>query len=122
MAASTHSSRRILLAEDQDDLREMLRMALEFAGHQVFEAPDGHSAVRVALAERPDAALIDLGLPGCDGYEVARRLRQTCGAAIRLVALTGRGGLEDRTKATDAGFDVYLIKPVTAARITATLA
>ena len=116
------SRRRILLAEDQRDLREMLRLALELAGHQVFEAADGPTAVRVALAQKPDAALIDIGLPGCDGYEVARRLRETCGRAIRLVALTGHGELEDRSKATDAGFDVYLVKPVTASRLAATLA
>jgi CheY-like chemotaxis protein len=116
------SRRRVLLVDDHGDLREMLRMALELAGHQVLEAADGPSAVRAASAHRPDTAFIDIGLPGCDGYEVARQLRKTCGSAIRLVALTGRAGLEDRSKATDAGFDVYLVKPVTAARIAAMLA
>jgi DNA-binding response OmpR family regulator len=112
---------RILLAEDQGDLRQMLRISLELAGHQVFDAGDGPSAVRVAIDQRPDAALIDIGLPGCDGYEVARQLRQRFGAAIRLVALTGHSTGEDRSKAAEAGFDVFLVKPVTVARLEATL-
>ena len=123
MATSAQPApRRILVADDQADLRRMLRVAFELAGHQVFEAADGPSAVRVALAHRPDTAFIDIGLPGCDGYEVARQLRESCGRAIRLVALTGRSGAEDRSKATDAGFDVYLAKPVSAARLAAALA
>jgi DNA-binding response OmpR family regulator len=112
---------RVLLAEDQGDLRQMLRLALERAGHQVFEAADGPAAVLVALAQKPDAALIDIGLPGCDGYEVARRLRETYGRTMRLVALTGRGRSEDQSKAAAAGFDEYLVKPVTAAHLSATL-
>jgi CheY-like chemotaxis protein len=113
--------RRILLAEDQKDLRQMLRISLELSGHLVFEAADGPSAVAVALDHRPDTALIDIGLPGCDGYEVARQLRQQCGGAIRLVALTGHSTGEDRSKATAAGFDAYLVKPVTLAFLEAAL-
>ena len=114
--------RRILLAEDQGDLRHMLKLSLELAGHEVFEAHDGPSAVRVAQDRQPDTALIDIGLPGCDGYEVARQVRQCCGRAIRLVALTGHDTSEDRSRATDAGFDTYLVKPVNPARLHAMLA
>src|SRR5688572_14803848 len=82
-------------------------------GHIVFEAADGASAVRIALDERPDVALIDLGLPDVEGHEVARRIRAVLGEnAILLVALTGYGTPEDHRRTREAGFDIHLVKPV----------
>ena len=75
-------------------------------------AEDGASGMERALTTRPDVALIDIGLPGMDGYEVARRIRRDLGRGIRLIALTGYGQPEDRRRAEQAGFDAYLVKPV----------
>ena len=75
-------------------------------------AEDGPSGVAAVLAHRPAVALIDLGLPGLDGYEVARRILAVAGTTMRLVALTGYGELEDRDRTADAGFDLHLLKPV----------
>ena len=105
--------RRILLVEDNADAREMLRLGLTLQGHEVHEAGDGMRAVELAAEIRPDVALIDIGLPGFDGYEVARRLRAAeSGKSILLVAMTGYGQAEDRRRALDAGFDAHATKPV----------
>ena len=103
--------RRVLVIEDNDDAREMLRNLLRLFGHEVHEACDGAMGLEEARRLRPDAALIDIGLPGMDGYEVARRIRADLPGA-RLVALTGYGQPEDRERALAAGFDVHLVKPV----------
>jgi CheY-like chemotaxis protein len=103
--------RRVLVIEDNDDAREMLRNLLRLFGHEVHEACDGAVGLEEARRLRPDAALIDIGLPGMDGYEVARRIRADLPGA-RLVALTGYGQPEDRERALAAGFDVHLVKPV----------
>jgi signal transduction histidine kinase/ActR/RegA family two-component response regulator len=103
---------RILLIEDDRDNRDMLRASLEGAGHQVDVAEDGVGGVERARIMRPDIALIDIGLPGLDGYEVAQRIRRDLGGAIRLIALTGYGQPEDRRRGAEAGFDTYLVKPV----------
>ena len=95
----TELSRRILIVEDNVDAREALREALEMAGHQIFEAGSGASGVESALANRPDVALIDIGLPGFDGYEVARQIRSASEVrGMTLIALTGYGLPEDRAK------------------------
>jgi signal transduction histidine kinase/ActR/RegA family two-component response regulator len=107
--------RRVLVVEDNADNRAMVRELLTFWGHRVEEASDGEEGVRKALAGRPEAALIDIGLPGCDGYEVARRIRGGAGPAAGgpfLIAMTGYGHADDRRKALAAGFDVHLVKPV----------
>ncbi|HEY4998878.1 MAG TPA: ATP-binding protein, partial [Usitatibacter sp.] len=104
--------RHVLVVEDNDDARETLGMVLEMMGHRVETACDGASAVDKALASPPDVALVDVGLPGFDGYEVARRLRAGLGARTFLVALTGYGLPEDRARAIDAGFDAHVVKPV----------
>jgi CheY-like chemotaxis protein len=103
---------RILVVEDHVDGRAILRTLLEADGHEVYEAGDGPSGVETARAVRPDVALIDIGLPGFDGYEVAQRLRDEHGHSIRLIAVTGYGQAEDRRRSRDAGFDVHLVKPV----------
>ena len=103
---------RILVVEDNADTREMLRSALELSGHEVQDASDGPSGLEAILRVRPDVALIDIGLPEFDGYEVARKARGVLGGTILLVALTGYGQPDDRRQALEAGFDAHLVKPV----------
>lgn len=105
--------KRVLLIEDSRDAREMFRMMLELAGHHVFEAADGVHGLRLLETEHPEVAVIDIGLPGIDGYEVARRIRQRPnGRAMLLLALTGYGFPSDYERSTAAGFDHHLVKPV----------
>ncbi|WP_169805855.1 hybrid sensor histidine kinase/response regulator [Azohydromonas lata] len=104
---------RVLVVEDNPDGSAMLVSLLEALGHRVARAADGPEALRQAAALRPQLVLLDLGLPGMDGCEVARRLRadaELCGAA--LVALTGWGAERDRLRTAEAGFDAHLTKPV----------
>jgi signal transduction histidine kinase len=104
---------KVLLIEDNDDGREMMATMLASFGYPVLQAGDGLEGVRVACAERPHVALVDIGLPGIDGYEVARRLRQEAAThGIRLIALTGYGLEEDQRRVLEAGFDLHLVKPV----------
>jgi signal transduction histidine kinase/ActR/RegA family two-component response regulator len=109
---SDGKSRRILVVEDNTDAREMLRHLLNLAGHEVHEAPDAPAGLEAALRLRPDIALVDVGLPGFDGYQLARRVRGSAGPSIYLVALTGYGQPDDRRQAHQAGFDAHLVKPV----------
>ena len=124
-ATSAEAERRlrILIVDDNADGRETLAMMLGLHGHEVHEAVDGPTGVEEALAWKPDAAIVDIGLPGFDGYEVARRIRTAAkDMAIRLVALTGYGQEEDRRQALAAGFDVHIRKPVDPAELRALLA
>jgi CheY-like chemotaxis protein len=98
----------------------MLRYLLERQGHEVHEAVDGPSGVEAILRVRPDIALVDVGLPGLDGYGVARRVRAgEGGREVRLVALTGYGLPEDHRRSQEAGFDGHLVKPVDPTRLAA---
>jgi CheY-like chemotaxis protein len=103
--------RRVLVVEDNRDCRETLCFLLTLAGFQVEQAGDGQEGVRKALAWRPEVAVVDIGLPLLDGYEVARRLREALGRRILLIALTGYGQPEDQHRAFAAGFDHHLTKP-----------
>ena len=106
-------SRRVLVVEDNADAREMLRMLLELNGHVVETSDDGHGALVKVESFRPDIALVDVGLPGMDGYAVARRVRENPTVRnVRLVALTGYGLADDRARALAAGFDRHMTKPV----------
>ena len=117
------SARSVLLVEDNDDARQMLEASLVSAGHRVRAARDGGSALALARASPPEVALIDVGLPDMDGYELARRLRAAPGCErLALVAITGYGRPEDRQRALDAGFLVHLTKPVTPDRLAHALA
>jgi signal transduction histidine kinase/CheY-like chemotaxis protein len=104
------ATRRVLVADDNEDAAEMLRAVLELDGHVVQLARDGVSALDRIAAFGPDVALLDIGMPGLDGYEVARRVRAG-GRPIFLVAITGWGQDGDRQRARDAGFDAHLTKP-----------
>ena len=116
-AGAPHPSRRVLVVEDNEDSRDMLRQVLEHAGHEVHETASGQAGVDLARTLAPDVALIDIGLPGLDGYEVARRIRAHLGRSILLIAITGYGQPEDQKRAYEAGFDAHLTKPVAAERL-----
>jgi PAS domain S-box-containing protein len=114
---------RALLVEDNDDAREMLRTLLQLEGHTVYEAANGIAGLAKALEHRPDIAVIDIGLPEMDGYEVARRLRASESLkAIKLIALTGYGQADDARRAREAGFDLHIVKPVDPERLADALA
>jgi PAS domain S-box-containing protein len=103
----------VLLVEDNRDAAESLAMLLELHGHRVRAVGDAWAALEAASAEPPDVALVDIGLPGMDGYELARRLRASGGPPVPLlVALTGYGLERDKERAAAAGFDAHLVKPV----------
>ena len=102
----------ILLVEDNFDSGDCMRELLEDAGHQVVLATDGLSGLRKATAEHFDVGILDIGLPGIDGYELAERIRSHARHRIFLIALTGYGGPEQRRRALGAGFDRHLVKPV----------
>jgi signal transduction histidine kinase/ActR/RegA family two-component response regulator len=118
LVAAQHSatgptvSRRIALVEDNADVRSSLRRLLEREGHGVSEAEDGEAGIEVICRERPDIAIVDIGLPKVDGYAVARAVREALGSEVCLVALTGYGADADVKAGTAAGFDEYLVKPV----------
>jgi signal transduction histidine kinase len=105
--------RRVLVADDNKDAADSLAMILEMAGHEVRVVHDGRAALSLAQTFRPDVALLDIGMPQFNGYEVAKALRrEPWGANIYLMALTGWGQEGDRQQAMDAGFDRHLTKPV----------
>jgi CheY-like chemotaxis protein len=106
-------SQRLLIVEDHEDAREGLRLLAAADGHSVQVAPDGPTGLELLRAWRPDIALVDIGLPGLDGYAFARAVRADPAIArTPLVALTGYGQPEDRRQAFEAGFDAHLVKPV----------
>jgi CheY-like chemotaxis protein len=105
--------RRILIADDNIDSAEMLGAVLSLNGHQVTTAGDGLAALEAAVRMRPEAALIDIGMPRLNGYEVARRIRaERWGAGMLLIAVTGWNRERDRNRSFEAGFDAHLAKPV----------
>jgi len=107
------AQRRILVADDNPDARESLATLLSLNGHEVFRAQDGSDAWLSAERHRPDVALLDIGMPCANGYEVARRIRkEPWGRKMVLVALTGWGQESDRRRSHEAGFDSHLTKPV----------
>ena len=112
----------VLLIEDNVDARDALRVLLELDGYDVEAAGDGPEGLEIARAKAPAVALIDIGLPGMDGYEVARRLRALAGPRSFLVALTGYSDPDDRRRAEEAGFDAHVVKPVDPDELTRLLA
>ena len=118
----TDLGRHILIVEDNRDGRESLAMLLELVGHKVEVAEDGQRGVELALAVRPKVILIDIGLPVIDGYEVASQVRTALGSEVLLVALTGHSQPEDRKRASEAGFDAHMAKPIELSELQALLA
>jgi CheY-like chemotaxis protein len=107
------ASRRVLVVDDNPDAEDSLALLMQMHGHEVRTARDGPAALRMAEELRPEVVLLDIGLPGMDGYEVARKLRGQAGIEdALLVAVTGYGQEEDRQRAHQAGFDLHLVKPV----------
>jgi len=102
----------IVLVEDQDDSREMLQLVLQTRGHDVVSASDGPEGLEAILRERPDVALVDIGLPGMDGYELAKRVRAELANSVKLVALTGYGQPKDVARSNESGFDRHVTKPL----------
>lgn len=112
-APSPAVTRRVLVIEDNADTREMYRTVLELAGHTVIEAGNAADGLALLKTARPGVALVDIGLPGFDGYELARRFRaEPEGDSVVLIALTGYGSPDDRERSRLAGYDHHLVKPV----------
>lgn len=116
-------SRRVLIVDDNEDSANSLAMVLKLGGHETASVYTAVDALRHATVFKPDVVLLDIGLPGMDGYEVAQKLRELPGLRdIRLVAVTGYGRSDDRRRAREAGFDDHLTKPVEFAVLERTLA
>ncbi len=120
--AKENGPMKVLVVDDNEAAAQMLATLLTHNGHIVSVAHTGFEAIEEAQARRPQVALVDIGLPDIDGYEVGRRLRAQMGGDISLVALTGYGQDEDRQKAKDAGFEDHLVKPVSIVDVERTLA
>jgi CheY-like chemotaxis protein len=106
------SGKRLLVVDDNQDAADSLAMLLRLQGHEVRVAYSGMAALEMTKAYSPDALFLDIGMPGMDGYEVARRLRQQPGLEnVVLAALTGWGQHEDRRRTAEAGFNHHLVKP-----------
>jgi signal transduction histidine kinase/ActR/RegA family two-component response regulator len=114
--------RRVLVVDDNDDAADLLSLMLEQAEYTTNKASDGPSALAAVQAWTPDVVILDIGLPGMSGYDVARELRRTSCERLELIALTGWGSNEDKQRAMDAGFDVHLTKPVDAEKLYGALA
>jgi CheY-like chemotaxis protein len=109
---------RAVVCDDAADLRELVADLLRLRGHEVTVVEDGPSAVAIVCREKPDVALIDIGLPEMDGYEVARQIRERLkDSPPRLIAMTGYGQASDRAHAFEAGFDAHIVKPASADKI-----
>jgi PAS domain S-box-containing protein len=111
---------RVLVVDDNVDAAEAIAMLLQFSGYDIHVAHDPQSALDAAARAQPDVVLLDIGLPGMTGYEVAQRMRETgSGRHAKIVALTGYGQEQDNEQAKAAGFSAYLVKPVDADQLTA---
>jgi CheY-like chemotaxis protein/two-component sensor histidine kinase len=103
---------RVLVLDDNRDAADSLSWLLQLNGHTVLQAREGEEALRLAVQEKPSVVLLDIGLPGLDGYEICRRMRQNGLSDALIVAMTGYGLERDRVRSRDAGFDAHLVKPV----------
>jgi CheY-like chemotaxis protein len=102
-----------MVVDDNVELALGLARLLKLLGHDVRIAHDGPTALDAARSFKPEIVLLDIGLPGLDGYQVAMQLRQEgCGRSARLIAITGYGHEEDRMRSREAGFDHHLVKPI----------
>jgi len=120
---TTNKIRRVLVADDNRDAGETLAMLLRLDGHEVHLATDGIEAVEVYTREKPDVAILDIGMPGLSGHEVARRIRELhLEPPVTLIAVTGWGQKADKDRAVESGFDHHFTKPVEPAVLSALLA
>jgi len=117
-----HAAMRVLIVDDNNDAAAALELLLRSLGHETRVAHDGAAALATAGEFAPDLVLLDIGMPGLDGYEVARRLRALGGRRFRLVALTGWGQEADRKRSEEAGFDQHLVKPLDVEELSRALA
>jgi CheY-like chemotaxis protein len=116
-------AKRILVVDDNVDAATTLQLLLKSLGHEACAVYDGQQALSTAVSFRPDVVLLDIGMPGLDGYEVARRLRALRRSEpLRIIAVTGWGQEADRTRSREAGFDVHLVKPVDPGLLTSVIA
>jgi CheY-like chemotaxis protein len=115
--------KRVLIVEDQPDIRKLIRMTLEFEAYEIHEAPDGTSGLRQALSVLPDLVLLDVMMPGeLDGLQVCRQLKSSpVTRGIKVVLLTARGQSRDREAGQAAGADDYLVKPFSPLQLTDTI-
>jgi CheY-like chemotaxis protein len=117
------SSRRILVVEDSADSAEAMMLLLRELGHVVAVVRDGAAAMSAAQSFHPEVILLDIGLPGVDGYELARRFRQMPETSrARVIAVTGYGQPDDRARTAAAGFHMHLVKPVDPAKLSEAIA
>lgn len=122
-ACTPSAAKRVLMVDDNVDAAEAMAMLLQMDGHEVLVLHDGLEVVENALSFRPNVVLLDLGLPGRDGFEVAQRLRDTPAlTGSLLIAVTGYGQDEDRRRTRESGFDFHLTKPVDSAELSALIA
>jgi CheY-like chemotaxis protein/two-component sensor histidine kinase len=113
VASESQQQRRVLIVDDNQDSADSLAMLMQITGNKTYMAHDGVEAVEAVEKYRPEVVLLDIGLPGLDGHEVCRRVReQPWGKDIVVIALTGWGQEDDRRKSEEAGFDGHLVKPV----------
>jgi CheY-like chemotaxis protein len=113
LAINMNRCKRMLVVDDNADCREMLKMLLELDHFEVTTAEDGFIALDIMRRQKFDVALVDIGLPGMDGYQLAKQVRgEAANGRLYLVALTGYGRPEDRKAALAAGFDAHLAKPL----------
>ena len=115
--------KRVLIVEDQADIRKLIRMTLEFENYEIHEASDGSFGLRMAQAIRPDVMLLDVMMPGeLDGLQVCQRIKSdpTMGG-VKVVLLTARGQQKDRESGEQAGADEYLVKPFSPLQLIETL-
>jgi CheY-like chemotaxis protein len=112
-APASRSGLRILVADDNEDSREMLKILLSLEGHTVAAAADGHEALEAVTTFNPDAAVLDVSMPGLNGYNLARKIRESeANGKMLLIALSGLGQPEDKSSAIEAGFDQHFTKPI----------
>lgn len=104
-------ARCVLIVEDNADQAETLKVFLTMKGHRLEIASSGPAAIELARRQRPDVVLLDLGLPGYDGFEVARRLRQEHGQTMRIIAVSAYASEQDRLQSMEAGCELHLVKP-----------
>lgn len=110
--------RRVLVADDNLDASETLALLLRFDGYEVHVAHDGLEAIELFERMQPDVAILDIGMPGLSGHEVARRIRaKNTGRTVTLIALTGWGQKADKDRAAESGFDFHFTKPVEPERL-----